>query len=499
MKKNSSDNLDGLIPDKTSKQNWVDTLSKSDDFFHYQTTGGENGYSYWISYFRTLASPDTLHKEVLRYVHGKLSLTELKAIIPIQKMVITGDADIIKQKLIAGYVAIQIHGDDQTCLLVNIADKKARSIDTPTSETSAIGPHAGFIELLDTNINLVRQRLKLSELIVKQMKVGELSKTKVAVLYIDGIADIENVNTVMQRIKDIDYGQIEDSSYIAAMIEDNSNSLFPQSIVTERPDRVSVALSEGKVVIAVDGSPNLIILPITFLEALVAMDDYSYAWIISNFFRILRFTAVIVAAVITPMYVAIMTYHYELIPARLLAPLVGSRATVPFPPILEALFLEFVSEMIKEASIRLPNKIGQSLGVVGGIVIGQAVVEAGLTSNVLLIFVGLSLLSSYTFPVYKFSNTIRFIKFPFIILASWLGLFGLFLGILYTWIHLLRLTSLGRPYLAVYPIRKTFFQDLLIRLPFSMQRYNPKNLRPEQKKKYNGSKKKADPLNDFYE
>jgi spore germination protein KA len=484
--------------DDNNNQNWVEILSDSNDFVHYHTSITD-GEPYWISYYRTLSSSDILHQDVLPYLQDQISLKELMRKIPVQKSILTRDSDEIIQNIMNGYMAIQIHPHNEDCLLVNIANSKFRDIGMPTLESSAIGPQAGFIEEIDTNINLIRKRLPIPELIVKELKVGKLSNTKVAVLYVNGIADKENVNTVIQRINDIQYDHIQDSSYVSSMIEDNSNSLFPQSISTERADRVAAGLTEGKIIIAVDGSPNLVILPVTIMESFIAMEDYSYSWIISNFFRLLRFSAIFISFFITPMYVAIMTYHYELIPARLLEPLVGSRATVPFPPFMEALFLELMIEMVKEAGIRLPLKIGQSLGVVGGIVIGQAVVEAGLTSNVLLIIVGLGTLASYTSPVYKFSNTIRFIKFPVIFLAAWMGLLGVFLCLIFTLIHLLRLTSLGRPYLSQFPLRITSFQDLWVRLPFSMQKDNPKTLRPQQKKKFVDSKKHPEPLNDFYE
>ena len=492
LKKGNKDNEIG------SNQNWIERLSKSNDFVH-EYTSLIDKEPFWISYYRTLISTDILHQDVLPFLQKQLPLEELKSKIPVQEIIFTKNPDEIIQKILNGFLVIQKQQNDQECLLINIANSKFRDVGPPTMEASALGPQVGFIEELDTNINLIRKRLPVPELLVEEMKVGELSKTRVAVLYIDGIADPENVNTVIQRINDIQYDHIQDSSYISAMIEDNSNSLFPQSITTERADRVAAGLTEGKIIIAVDGSPNLIILPVTFMESFIAIEDYSYSWILSNFFRLLRLAAIFISTLISPMYVAIMTYHYELIPSRLLDTLVASRSAVPFPPFLEALFLELMIEMVKEAGIRLPLKIGQSLGVVGGIVIGQAVVEAGLTSNVLLILVGLGTLASYTSPVYKFSNTIRFIKFPIIFFAQWFGLFGVFLCFQFTQIHLLRLTSLGRPYLSQYPVRKTSFQDLWIRTPFSMQKLNPSTLRPQEKRKSTGTGKKMGPVNDFYE
>ncbi|MEH7154912.1 spore germination protein [Neobacillus drentensis] len=480
------------------EQNWLQRLAKSNDFVHEQTSLKEED-PYWLSYYRTLISSDILHQDVLPYMQEQLSLQELKRNIPVEVIIFTKDPKEIIQNLMRGFLALQKHEDDEECLLINIANSKFRDVSITTLESSALGPQVGFIEELDININLIRKRLPVPELLVIEMKVGELSKTNVAVLYMDGIADPENINTVVQRIGDVQYDHIQDSSYLSSMIEDNSNSLFPQSISTERVDRVAAGLTEGKIIIAVDGSPNLVILPVTLFESFIAMEDYSYSWIIGNFFRVLRFSALFISTMLSPMYVAIMTYHYELIPAPLLETLVGSRASVPFPPFLEALFLEIMIEMVKEAGIRLPFKIGQSLGVVGGIVIGQAVVEAGLTSNVLLILVGLGTLASYTSPVYKFSNTVRFIKFPVIILSQWFGLFGVFWAVHFTSIHLLRLTSLGRPYLSMYPIRTTSFQDLWFRLPFSKQKDNPSTLRPQKIRKTTGNRKKPEPLNDFYE
>ncbi|PFO09614.1 spore germination protein [Bacillus sp. AFS076308] len=496
MKSPNNDKEQGF--QDSEEQNWVERLSKSNDFVHEHTSIIDKD-PFWLSYFRTLISSDILHKDVLPYLQEQLSLEELKSKIPVQEISIINDKSQIIQKLLNGYIAVQKDNYNQEILLINIANSKFRDVGIPTIESSALGPQVGFIEELDTNINLIRKRLPAPDLLVKELKVGELSKTRVAVIYMDGIADPENVNTVVQRIKDVQYDQILDSSYIAAMIEDNSHSLFPQSISTERPDRVAAGLSEGKIIIAADGSPNLIILPVTFIESFIAIEDYSFTWIISNFIRLLRFISSFLAALVSPLYVAVLTYHYELIPSKLLENLVGSRVSVPFPPFLEALILEIMIEMVKEAGIRLPTKIGQSLGVVGGIVIGQAVVEAGLTSNVLLILVGLGTLASYIAPVYKFSNTIRFIKFPLIILAQWLGLFGVFTGLSFITLHLLRLTSLGRPYLSMYPLRKTAFQDLWVRLPFSMQKERPQFLRPQKKEKSTGNEINQEPLNDFYE
>ncbi|MEE6453222.1 spore germination protein [Gottfriedia acidiceleris] len=490
---------DGMERD-SSNENWIDELSKSNDFVKFKTSSDLENDSYYSIYFiRTLIKSETMHDQILPYLTNNYTLDDLKSILPVQQIMITSDHSKIISKLLKGYTAIQ-YGENKTdCLLVNISKNVSRTIGPPLMEATTLGPQVGFVEDMDVNINLIRNKLPISELHVEEYEVGKLSKTGVSVIYISGIVDEDNVNTVTQRIKDIQYDHIPDSSFIASMIGDNNHSIFPQSIPTERLDRTVGGLTEGKIAIVVDGSPNVLLTPALIDETFIAMEDYYVNWVLATFFRCLRMFGFALSIFITAFYVAILTYHYELIPPRLLESLIVSRAAVPFPPILEALFLELTIELVKEAGLRLPSKIGQTLGIVGGIVIGQAVVEAKLTSNILLILVGLGTLASYTSAIYKFNNTIRFMKFPVILMAQFIGLLGIFIGFVYLMTHLLRLTSLGRPYIGAYPLRKTAFNDLWIRLPFAMQKKRPTNLRPASLFKSTSDKKSPGPPSDFDE
>jgi hypothetical protein len=272
----------------------------------------------------------------------------------------------------------------------------------------------------------------------------------------------------LQRIKAIKFYQILDSSYISQLITDNSNSIFPQMLDTERPERVAAVLAEGSIVIMVEGSPHALIAPTTLVEFFSAFEDYFINWQMASFFRIVRLFSVLFSILITPIYVAVVTYHYALIPTDLMVTLVTSRSIVPFPPILEAMILELTIELLREAGARLPTKVGQTIGIVGGIVIGTASVQAGLTSNVLLIFVALAALASFTTPVYRMGNAIRLLRFPFLLFAQLWGLIGVAIAFIFVMGHLLRLTSLGRPYLEpIYPLRLKDLRDSFIRLPFS--------------------------------
>ncbi|MGM7720095.1 spore germination protein [Metabacillus sp. Hm71] len=457
----------------------------SSDFIQFEER--TNRLVYWVSYIRTLVDMQTLQKLIMPILKSDSwnTLDELKKGIPIENIIITIDTDVIKEKLLDGYVLISLSEYGIPSLLVKATLNKARDVSLPEVEFSVVGPKEAFVESIESNINLIRKRVTNDKLRIFEMKIGDLSNTKLAVLYVEGVCNEENVHTVIQRIKDIQFDQISDSSFITQMISDDHNSPFPQLLDTERPDRVASILAEGKVGIIVDGSPHVLIGPTTLVEFFSAFDDYFYNWLTASFFRLIRLFAVAFSILVTPVYVAALTYHYELIPSDLLNTLISSRRDVPLPPILEALFLELTIELLREAGARLPTKVGQTIGIVGGIVIGTASVEAGLTSNILLIIVALSALASFTTPIYAMGNTIRMLRFPFLILAQWFGLVGIVICFSFLTTHLLRLTSLGRPFLEpIYPPRSIDMKDALIRLPFSLMSKRPQQLRTNNPKRF---------------
>lgn len=462
------------------------TFQKSADFIcHFNNQAIR---PFWICYQRNIIDTQTLNEQILPYLlYAKIySIKELKGIIPNKEIVITKEPGEIEDKLLQGCIMIQFHKNDSYCALINAVKFEKRSVSTPEVEFSVNGPKEAFVESLDTNINLIRKRLPVPELRVKELTVGKLSKTKVAVLYVEDIVEKENVQTVLQRIDDVEFDAISDSSFISQMIIDNTYSPFPQMLETERPDRVASVLVEGKVAILSEGSPQAVVTPTTLVEFFSSFEDYFMNWYIASFVRMLRLFSVIFSILITPIYVAVLTYHHELIPRDLLATLVISRREVPLPPILEALFLEITIELLREAGARLPAKVGQTIGIVGGIVIGTASVEAGLTSNVLLIMIALAALASFTTPVYTMGNTIRIIRFPFLLFAQLWGLLGIVLCFCFLLTHLIRLTSLGRPFLEpIYPLRVSDLKDAFVRLPYSQLAKRPIYVRPEDTKRFN--------------
>ncbi|WP_082820754.1 spore germination protein [Fictibacillus phosphorivorans] len=473
----------------------IEQFKKSGDFIDFQNP--QSPTHYWISYFGSLVDAEIIHRDILPYLNKSSfkKIEDLKAALPIENIVVTSDLGQIQQMMLTGSVLIRLNIADKQGLLVRAEMNKAREVTIPEEEFSVVGPKESFVESLTTNLNLIRKRLPIPELEIKEFKIGNLSKTRVAVVYISGIANEENINTALQRVGDIQFHQILDSSYIAQMIQDNDNSPFPQLIDTERPDRAAGVLAEGSIVILVDGSPHALIGPTTLVKFFSALEDYFVNWQLASVLRILRLIAVTFSILVTPIYVAILNYHYELIPKDLMATLVSSRSLIPLPPFFEALILELTIELLREAGARLPTKVGQTIGIVGGIVIGTASVEAGLTSNVLLIIVALAALASFTTPVYKMSNTIRMIRFPFLVMAELWGLVGIAIAFIFLMGHLLRLTSFGRPYLEpIYPPRIEDLKDAFVRLPFKMQPKRPVELQSPETIKFSekAAKQKKD-------
>ncbi|AIW82834.1 spore germination protein [Bacillus mycoides] len=465
-----------------SLQDLIEKLKQSSDFVNYHTSDDET-MPYWISYYRPSLDGEKLQKYLMPTLMERpcTPLEELKEHIPMSGITITNDLQKIEDMVLKGHAIIQLNQQDQKCMLANIAIDTYRAPSPPLNESTVIGPQEGFVEAIDTNINLVRKRLPVLELQTKEMIIGEFSKTKVVMMYLDNLAEKDNVEFLEESLRALEYDQINDSAYIQELM--GEKSIFPLYINTERTDRVTKALIDGKIAIFVDGSPSVLLTPVSYFDFFISPEDYNVSWLYATFSRILRLIAVLFSICATPLYVAILNYHYELIPSDLLETLILSRAQVPFPPLIEALFLELAIDLLREAGARLPMKVGQTLGIVGGIVIGQASVQAGLTSNILLIIVALSALASFITPIYKMGNAVRLLRFPFLAFAEIGGLFGISLGFIFLFTHLFRLTSLRKPYALFYPTRQQSFKDSWIRFPLTMIDTRDVQARPQHVKK----------------
>lgn len=439
-----------------------------------------------LIYMDDLVDVRTLTDQILRdlYKEVYLSPESLKQRLTIPKVDLSSTMEEAVMALLNGSVLIHVEGHS-IVLLGNIATRESRSLSAPENESQVIGSQVAFNESLSTNASLVRRYIINTDLCKENYKVGNRTNTTVALMYIKGIASEEMVQTVRQRIEDLDVDAMIDSTVLAQLIDDNSLSPFPQFLMTERPDRFCEGLLNGKLGIIVDGSSLAIICPQSFTEFFQSREDQNLRWPIASFLRLLRISAVFLSVFLTPLYVASLTFHYEIIPQSLVVPLSESRALVPFPPIIEALLLELIIELLREAGARLPTKVGQTIGIVGGIVIGTAAVQAGITSNILIIIVALSALASFTTPSYMMGNVIRLIRFPIILLAGLWGFFGVMLAFCFILVHLLRQSSLGAPYTApFYPPRLVDWRDSLVRLPLPFTNKRPTLTRTKDQTKY---------------
>ncbi|NQX66449.1 spore germination protein [Paenibacillus alba] len=474
---------------KSVPQIWKE-LNESLDFVCYEhKTKSE---PYFIGYLNSLVDSQVLHRDILGHLteDSNISLEDLYHLIPVAEKEISSDSKTIQGNLLQGYVAVQHGLQDHSTILVKASLSKGRQVTEPQVEFTVEGSKEAFVESLDINLNLIRKRVPVPELRVKEITLGTASKAKVAVCYIEGTTNEQYVNTCIQRIEDVEFDVFSDITLLQQMIEDNSNSIFPQTVGTERPDYVAWALISGQICILMDGSPTAVFAPVNLGIFFISYEDYFLPWIIGSFMRLVRMTSVVFSIFATPLYVAVMTYHGQGISNIFLPTIISSRLNVPFPPVVEVLIMELVIELLREAGARLPSKIGQTIGIVGGIVLGTAAVEASITSNFLLIIVALSALASFTTPIFRMSATIRVLRFPFIIAAQIWGILGIFIVMLAVITHLLRLTSLGMPYLVpFYPFRTSDMFDSIIRSPYSKYHHKFSFFRTSQPVRFN--KKKA--------
>ncbi|MCR8641309.1 spore germination protein [Paenibacillus sp. N1-5-1-14] len=328
----------------------------------------------------------------------------------------------------------------------NISSMPKRALVAPQNEATILGPLLAFTEALDTNTALLRSSIPDTALCNEQYPIGNVRETTVSLLYLDSRVEQSCVELLRERIRSLRTNDITGSSELMHMLQDNDASVFPEMMLTERVDMASRSLLEGKIVLIVDGSPLALIGPNEFVDFFLSPEDRYLGWSIGTFLRVLRLLGLMFSVFLTPAYVAALTFHYEIIPSSLLVSLIESRSRVPFPPLFETLILEVTMELLREAGARLPTKVGQTMGIVGGIVIGQAAVQAGFTSNILIMLVALAALGSFAIPDYLMSSSLRLVRYPMIIFAGLWGGVGIAFISLFVTLHLLRQTSLGKAY-----------------------------------------------------
>lgn len=423
-----------------------------------------------LVYFNHQVDQIKLYEEVIQPL-SNTDRDQIPALLTQTKLSLATDTKEVIIGILSGCVAIFFNKE---VYLIDVFGLKSRSVTQSETETVIIGAHDAFTEQAGINLSLIRQRIKSSHLKVIKLEVGEVTKTGIYLLYIKDIVNMDYVHELKYRISNIEVDAVFDTNMLLQYIDDAPYSVFPQFLTSERPEAMSSKLVSGKVVALVDGSPSAFSAPTSFFEYLSSSDDYNQRWMLGSASRLLRLAALMITLLFTASYVSITTFHYEMIPENLLLTLTESRSKVPFPPLIEALIMETTIELLREAGARLPTKIGQTIGIVGGIVIGQAAVQAGLTSNILIIAVASSAIASFVTPSYIMSASVRLLRFGLILLAGIWGNFGLALGISAIVIHMSGLTSLGSSYLTpIAPFQLRDWTDTFFIAPFKYLKDRP--------------------------
>ncbi|HHY28516.1 MAG TPA: spore germination protein [Desulfitobacterium dehalogenans] len=377
--------------------------------------------------------------------------------------------------------------NSRTALIASLRKSEKRTVDEPKTESVVRGPREGFVESLETNIALLRKKMRNPALKFFTIKIGRETQTEVCVAYLKGIAKDKVVEEVKQRLQRIDTDAILESGYIESFIEDAPLSLFPTVGNTEKPDIVSAKLLEGRVAILVDGTPFVLTVPYLFVEGFQNSEDYYSRPYYATFIRWLRWLGFFFATFAPGLYVAITTYHQEFLPPALLASIAAAQEGTPFPTMVEALLMQTLFEILREAGVRLPRPVGPAVSIVGALVIGDAAISAGLVGAPMVVITALTAISSFVTPSLTDVGTLS--RFSFILAAGVSGLYGVMLAFVGLLTHQVSLRSLGAPYMSpLAPSTISDLKDVLIRAPqwFSLTRprvigvNNPNRQKPNQ-------------------
>lgn len=378
--------------------------------------------------------------------------------------------------LLSGNTLLLADGTSIILSLSTIGGER-RSVDEPATDVSIRGPREGFVETLRSNTALIRRRIKNPNVWLETLLIGQVSHTDVAIMYIKGIVDEAVLQELKRRLNRIQIDGILESGYLEKSIEDQSLTNFPTVFTTERPDTVAANLLEGKIVIIVDGTPFVLIVPAVFNQFFQISEDYYHRYDISIALRILRVVIFIISMIGPSFYIAATTFHQEMIPTQLIISIASQREAVPFPAFIEAVIMEIIFEILREAGVRLPKAIGPTVSIVGALVIGQAAVQAGLVSPAMVIVVAITAICSFATPTFSIAISARILRFLLMVCAAMFGFYGIILVVIMITAHLCSLRSFGIPYMSPYtPSMQSPSKDKSIwfRIPIWLSHFKPK-------------------------
>ncbi|BAS26448.1 spore germination protein KA [Limnochorda pilosa] len=386
------------------------------------------------------------------------------------------DADAALGRLFGGNTLVLADGTSGA-LICETAGYPMRAVEEPTSESGVRVPREGFTESLQVNLSLLRRRIRSPDLWIEGMQIGRVTGTRVAFAYVRGTADDALVAEARRRLRRIDIDGVLESGYLEEFIEDQPYSPFPQTLRTERPDVVAANLLEGRVAIFTDNTPFVLVAPVVLTQLLGVSEDYYERFLIGSALRFLRYVAFVGSMALPSVYIAVTTFHQEMLPTSLLLSVAAAREGVPFPAIVEAMLIELMFEMLREAGVRLPRVVGPAISIVGALVLGQAAINASLVSPAMAVVVAITAIASFSTPVFSLAVSARLLRFAFMIAAAALGLFGVMTVGIAVLLHLAALRSFGVPYLSpLGPLVVQDWKDMVVRAPWWAMKKRPRTV-----------------------
>ena len=393
----------------------------------------------------------------------------------------TNRMEMLIDEVLKGNTAIFIDGMAKA-MIVSSKNLPGRGVSEAETEVSVRGSKESFTESFRVNTVLIRRRIRDTRLKSRQMTIGVRSKTDVALMYMEDLVHEELLEEIKNRLEEYKIDGILDSGMLEQLTEKPWYSPFPQYQVTERPDRTALELLNGKIALLCDNSPSALILPGAFSSFMESSEDWYHHFEMATFLRILRYLALLTATLLPGLYLAVIRFHTQILPTNLLLSFADAREGVPFSSVTELILLELAFELIREAGVRVPGALGNAIGIVGGLIIGDAAVSANLVSPIVVMIVALTALGSMVIPDEEFAAAFRLLKYGFLILGGYLGIYGVVLGIYLTVSHLSGLLSFGIPYLVPFVEEQSVRQtgNGIFRIPFKARKYRPVYARKEQ-------------------
>ncbi|HLR35556.1 MAG TPA: spore germination protein [Tissierellales bacterium] len=457
-----------------NRKNIIEKFNNSSDLELYEFEGGKKK-KFFISYIDGLIDQDLLDRDVLGPIIDDFEdIKDLKKTIKVSSLKETNNIEEIIEEITYGSIGLFVDGTDLG-YIIELRKWNKRSIEEPDAETVVRGPKEGFIEDLGSNRVLLRRKIRNENLVFEDYILGEQTNTKISLAYIVGIVNEDVLEELRRRINKINIDAILETGYIEQLIDDRPYSFLTTIGDTQKPDVVAGRILEGRIAIFCDGTPHVLTIPKLFIENIQTSEDYYTTSPYSTFLRIIRVFSLFISIVLPGFYVALQTFHQEMVPTVLLITMAGAREGVPFPAMVEALLMTIVLDVIKESGIRLPRSVGSAVSIVGALVLGEAAVEAGLISAPMVIIIATTAIAEFTVPTLV--EGISIYRLIIIILGGVMGLYGITCGLVVIVVQIISLDSFGIPYTSpMAPVDKEGLKDTVVRFPLKRLIFRPRSI-----------------------